>query len=31
MQKTLYVYEQVIKKYPSKINDTQIMKELEKF
>lgn len=30
MQKTLYVYEQVIKKYPSKINDTQIMKELEK-
>lgn len=31
MQKTLYVYEQVIKKYPSKINDIQIMKELEKF
>lgn len=31
MQKTLYVYEQVIKKYPSKINDIQIIKELEKF
>ena len=31
MKKTLYVYEQVIKKYPAKINDIQIMKELEKF
>ena len=31
MKKTLYVYEQVIKKYPAKINDTQLMTELEKF
>ena len=31
MKKTLYVYEQVINKYPAKINDIQIMKEVENF